>query len=115
MFSSGSVGGTANYVLPNAQPIFVRTANPDETERIEKTFPLNANGRVAVSNVNGSINIRGWDRNEVQVVAVKIERRKIGSPMSIFGLNRAQEIFRLRRTTEIRVDMAQTQVGKTVD
>ena len=44
----------------------------DETERFEQTYPLNANGRVSVSNVNGSITIESWDRAEVKLEAVKI-------------------------------------------
>jgi hypothetical protein len=44
----------------------------DETERFEQTYPLNANGRVNVSNVNGSITVEAWDRNEVRLEAVKI-------------------------------------------
>ncbi len=43
----------------------------DETERFEQTYPLNANGRVRVDNVNGSITIDTWDRNEVKLEAVK--------------------------------------------
>ncbi len=43
----------------------------DETERFEQTYPLSANGRVSVSNVNGSITIDTWDRNEVKLEAVK--------------------------------------------
>ena len=49
----------------------VQTSQQDETERLEKTFPLNSNGRVSVSNVNGSINMIAWDRNEVKLVAIK--------------------------------------------
>lgn len=41
-----------------------------ETKRVEKTFPLTANGRLGVANVNGSIDIKAWDNSEVQVVAV---------------------------------------------
>jgi hypothetical protein len=48
-----------------------KVINFDETERIEQTYPLNANGRVSVSNVNGSITIETWDRNEVKFTAVK--------------------------------------------
>ncbi len=44
---------------------------PDETERFEQTYPLNPNGRVSVSTVNGSITIETWDRNEVKFVSVK--------------------------------------------
>lgn len=43
----------------------------DETERFERTYPLNANGRVSVSNINGSVTIEAWDRNEVKLEYVK--------------------------------------------
>jgi hypothetical protein len=43
----------------------------DETERFEQIYPLNANGRVNVSNVNGSIIVEAWDRNEVKLEAIK--------------------------------------------
>jgi DUF4097 and DUF4098 domain-containing protein YvlB len=41
------------------------------TEELHKMFPLEADGRVSVGNVNGSVRISAWDRNEVQVDAVK--------------------------------------------
>jgi DUF4097 and DUF4098 domain-containing protein YvlB len=44
---------------------------PDETERFDQTYPLNAGGRVSVSNVNGSVTIEAWDRNEVKLEYVK--------------------------------------------
>ena len=53
-----------------------QTVQQNETERIEKSFPLSANGRVSVSNVNGSINVIAWDRNEVKLVAVKTAETK---------------------------------------
>jgi len=43
----------------------------DETERFEQTYPLTPNGRVSVSNVNGSITVKAWDRNEVKLIAIK--------------------------------------------
>ncbi len=48
-----------------------KTNFPDETERFSQTYPLSANGRVSVSNVNGSITIETWDRNEVKLEYVK--------------------------------------------
>lgn len=44
-----------------------------DTVRAEfhQTYPLAADGRVAVANVNGSIQISAWDRNEVKVDAIK--------------------------------------------
>lgn len=46
-------------------------AKADETERFEQTYPLNANGRVSVSNINGSTTVETWDRNEVKLEYVK--------------------------------------------
>ena len=57
---------TATATSPEPQVISV----VGETKRVEKTFPLTANGRVGVANVNGSIDIKAWDNSEVQVVAV---------------------------------------------
>jgi len=41
------------------------------TEEFHHTYPLPANGRVDLSNINGAVRITGWDRNEVKVDAVK--------------------------------------------
>lgn len=43
----------------------------DFTEKFEKTYPVSANVRVSLKNVNGGVEITGWDRNEVQIVATK--------------------------------------------
>lgn len=48
----------------------------DETEKFEQTYALNADGRVSVSNVNGSITIETWDNNQVKLEAVKIADSK---------------------------------------
>lgn len=48
----------------------------DETEKFEQSYPLSANGRVSVSNVNGSIEMIAWDRNEVHLEATKIADSK---------------------------------------
>ncbi len=48
----------------------------DEIEKIEQSYPLNPDGRVRVSNVNGSIVIEAWDRSEVRLEATKIASSK---------------------------------------
>ena len=48
----------------------------DLTEELHKTFPLEADGRVSVGNVNGAVRISAWDRNEVQVDAIKRGRTR---------------------------------------
>src|SRR5258708_3950677 len=40
-------------------------------EELHKTYPLDADGRVSLKNVNGDVHISAWDRNEVQVEAIK--------------------------------------------
>jgi DUF4097 and DUF4098 domain-containing protein YvlB len=40
-------------------------------DEFHKTYPLSAQGRVELSNINGAVHIAGWDRNEVKVDAVK--------------------------------------------
>jgi DUF4097 and DUF4098 domain-containing protein YvlB len=46
-------------------------AQAEVTQEFHKTVPLTANGRVSVDNINGNVEITGWDRNEVQIDAVK--------------------------------------------
>ena len=44
------------------------------TQDFHRTVPLSANGRVSLDNINGNVEITGWDRNEVQIDAVKKAR-----------------------------------------
>src|ERR1051325_11442519 len=48
-----------------------QSSRPEVTEEFHQTYPLSATGRVALSNINGSVRISAWDRNEVKVDAVK--------------------------------------------
>ena len=41
------------------------------TEDVHKVFPLSAQGRFELENINGPVHITGWDRPEVKVDAVK--------------------------------------------
>ncbi len=57
-------------------PAVIEQQAADETEKFEKSYPLNANGRVNVANVNGSITVEAWDRNEVKLEYTKIADTK---------------------------------------
>ena len=48
-----------------------QTTRAEVTEEFHQTYPLSATGRVGLSNINGSVRISAWDRNEVKVDAVK--------------------------------------------
>jgi DUF4097 and DUF4098 domain-containing protein YvlB len=41
------------------------------TEEFHQTYPMTADGRVELDNINGDVHISSWDRNEVKVDAVK--------------------------------------------
>lgn len=72
MFSSASdtvSNGNEVYINNNNNTTTVILA--DETERFVQSYPLSANGRVSVSNINGSITVEAWDKNEVKLEAVK--------------------------------------------
>ena len=50
-------------------------ANVEEPQEVREEFrqsyPLTANGRVMLENLNGAAQIKVWDRNEVEIVATK--------------------------------------------
>jgi len=43
-------------------------------EEFHQSYPLAATGRVSLANVNGSVRVSTWDKNEVKVDAVKTAR-----------------------------------------
>lgn len=47
-------------------------------EVFQQTYPLRPGGSFRLHNVNGSVQISGWDREEVEVHAVKSSRRRPG-------------------------------------
>jgi DUF4097 and DUF4098 domain-containing protein YvlB len=40
-------------------------------DEFHKSYPLTADGRVSLQNINGAVKIVGWDKNEIQIDAVK--------------------------------------------
>lgn len=41
------------------------------TEEFHQTYPLSADGRVELDNINGDVHISSWDQNQVKVDAIK--------------------------------------------
>lgn len=75
MFSSdGNL--PAETVIKSADASVKKVVRFDENERFEQSYALNANGRVSVSNVNGSITVETWNKNEVRLEAVKTAETK---------------------------------------
>jgi len=95
LFSSGSdqVTGPVNGPGSIDEVAFVQTQ--DLVEKFEQTYPLNADGRVSVSNVNGSIVVEAWDRNEVRLEATKIADSKESMDMLDIEVNARPELLRV--------------------
>lgn len=53
-------------------------ASAKVTEKFAQTYPLDANGTIELENVNGSVEIVAWDRNEVSLEAEKSARDEEG-------------------------------------
>jgi hypothetical protein len=60
-------------VVCSGLPIF---ANTDQV--FQKTYPLPSGGQFLLDNVNGSVQVEGWDRDEVEVEAVKSSNTSTG-------------------------------------
>lgn len=61
------LGGVLGLLL--AIPAYAQVS-----QEFHRTVPLPANGQVSLDNVNGNVEITGWDRDEVQIDAVKKAR-----------------------------------------
>lgn len=51
-------------------------AGEESKEDFSKTLPLKAGDRFSLENVNGQVTIAAWDRDEVEIRAVKTARRR---------------------------------------
>jgi len=87
---------TDNDLTRKGTPMHVRTRNAlalaavlllvvsgaaaalEKEETIDQTYPLGAGGEVSIRNVNGSIEVETWTRDEVRVEAVKKVRASSG-------------------------------------
>jgi len=68
----GTILGISLALLLNVALVHARDVDDAVvTEEFHQTYPLTANGRIGLENINGSVHISVWDRNEVKVDAVK--------------------------------------------
>lgn len=56
----------------------VVTASATTNELFDKTYPLSSGGNFQLDNINGSVQVEGWDRDEVEVSAVKTAQNDPG-------------------------------------
>ena len=65
-------------------------------EEFHQTYPMSANGRVSLENINGSVRIAVWDQNEVKVDAVKRASRKERLAEAKIEINSTGDSVRIR-------------------
>ena len=70
--SGGDTHVSVNEKNTVAEPKVPVVAADDVIDKFEKTYLLTPNGKVSVSNINGSIVVEAWDRNEVRLEATKV-------------------------------------------
>jgi hypothetical protein len=66
---TGALLGTMAAFLAFA--LQAHAADGIQTEEFHQTYPMSANGRIELENINGPVQIKVWDRNEVKVDAIK--------------------------------------------
>lgn len=54
-----------------------RAARAADDTLFQKTVPLTSGGSFVLENVNGSVRVEGWDRDEVEVTAVKVAKNDL--------------------------------------
>lgn len=67
----GALVGTFMALLLNSALAHAWDDGPVVTGEFHQSYPLTANGRVELQNINGAVHITAWDKNEVKVDAVK--------------------------------------------
>jgi Putative adhesin len=68
---TGAALGCFAAVLLNAAIARGSDKDAPVTEEFHQTYPLAANGRVELQNINGAVHISTWDQNQVKVDAIK--------------------------------------------
>ena len=80
-------------------PVSVPTSDlqGDEVrEEFHKTYPLSHTGRVSLENLNGSVRISVWDRNDIQVDAIKRAYKRERLNEATIEVNSNPEAIRIR-------------------
>lgn len=63
--------GILSALFLNAALAHASDSNDVAVEEFHQTYPLSANGRIELQNINGAVHISVWDQNQVKLDAVK--------------------------------------------
>src|SRR5688572_6323137 len=101
---SGPSGSASKIQLGVARNPEVQSFQPGEQpaqevrEDFQQTYPLSANGRLSLENLNGGVRIAVWDRDEVQLNAVKRAYRRERLTEAKIEVNATADAIRIRTT-----------------
>ena len=93
---SGAQGAALNAGPVNDFLSLQKTSGDEVREEFHQTYPLSANGRVSIENINGGVRIAVWDRNEVKVDAVKRAYRRERLEEAKIEVNTTADSFRIK-------------------
>ncbi len=101
---SATSGSTSKSQLRVARDAEVKSAVPGEEpaqelrEDFQQTYPLSANGRLSLENLNGGVRIAVWDLEKVQVNAVKRAYRHERLNEAKVEVNATADAIRIKTT-----------------
>src|SRR4030095_7314801 len=101
---SGSLAANDLVTRPDQRPVIVPAPECNETGGIEQdqreefhqTYPLSSTGRVALENINGGVQVKVWDRNAVQLDAIKKAYRRERLAEAKIEVNSTEDIIRIK-------------------
>jgi DUF4097 and DUF4098 domain-containing protein YvlB len=95
---TGKRGSAAyQYSLPSQLSDEFTAQKGDEIrEEFHQTYPISANGRISLENINGGVRIAVWDQNEVKVDAVKRAYRRERLDEAKIEINATGDSIRIR-------------------
>jgi DUF4097 and DUF4098 domain-containing protein YvlB len=97
--AASSVGGQDVRPVPSV-PTTTESTSGDPTqelrEEFHQTYPLSANGRVSLENINGGVQIKVWDRAAVQVDAIKKAYKRDRLAEARIEVNSSEENIRIQ-------------------
>ncbi len=77
-------------------PFPVDAPGDELREEFHRTYPLSSDGRLSLDNLNGGVRIKVWDRNEVQVDAIKRANKKERLDEVKIDISATADIVRIR-------------------
>ena len=64
-------------------------------EKIEEAYPFDRDGKVYLENISGDIVVKGWEKNEVKILARKVAENKESLDKATVKINQSNGNIRI--------------------